>query len=250
MKRIGFLSFVFCLSLTMNAQTKVIAHRGYWNIEGSAQNSIDALKKAYEYGFHGSEFDVHQTKDGVLVVNHDRTIQGVDIQDSKYKELKHLKLKNGEALPTLKEYLKAGKKLKGLRLVLEIKSHKTRQREDKCVDAVVKMVKRLHLQDQVDYIAFSRHVCERLVEKSPDSEITYLEGDLAPQEVKRLGFDGIDYEQGVLRKHPEWIQECHDLGLSVNVWTVNKEESIRYFVEQGVDYITTNEPELLQKLLK
>lgn len=44
------------------AQTKVIAHRGYWDCEGSAQNSIASLKKAAEAGVYGSEFDVQMTK--------------------------------------------------------------------------------------------------------------------------------------------------------------------------------------------
>ena len=35
--------------------TKVIAHRGYWKTEGSAQNSIRSLERASEIGAYGSE---------------------------------------------------------------------------------------------------------------------------------------------------------------------------------------------------
>ena len=45
--------------------TKVIAHRGYWKTEGSAQNSIRSLERASEIGAYGSEFDVHLTADNV-----------------------------------------------------------------------------------------------------------------------------------------------------------------------------------------
>ena len=62
-----------------NAQTKVIAHRGFWNCEGSAQNSIAALQKAQEIGVYGSEFDVSITADGIPVVNHDVDIDGLVI---------------------------------------------------------------------------------------------------------------------------------------------------------------------------
>ena len=34
--------------------TKVIAHRGYWKTEGSAQNSIRSLERASEIGAYGS----------------------------------------------------------------------------------------------------------------------------------------------------------------------------------------------------
>ena len=60
---------------------------------------------------------------------------------------------------------------------------------------------------------------------------------------------GIDYSIEALRKHPEWVEQAHKLGLEVNVWTVDKEEDMRYFIDLGVDYITTNYPEQLQQLI-
>ena len=59
----------------------------------------------------------------------------------------------------------------------------------------------------------------------------------------------LDYEEGVLYAHPGWIRECHLLGMEANVWTVNKEEDMRHFIEKGADYITTNEPVLLQQII-
>ena len=64
-----------CLAaLSIQAQTQVIAHRGYWKAEGSAQNSLASLRKAAEAKVYGSEFDVQMTADGIVVVNHDNTI--------------------------------------------------------------------------------------------------------------------------------------------------------------------------------
>lgn len=121
--------FITCVCslfmLAAHAQTQVIAHRGFWKAEGSAQNSITALKKAAEAGVYGSEFDVQLTADGVIVVNHDETIAGLTIGKTPYNKLKDLKLKNGETLPTLADYLKAGKQLPDIRLILEIKPHPT-----------------------------------------------------------------------------------------------------------------------------
>ena len=90
----------------IQAQTQVIAHRGFWKTEGSAQNSITALVKAAEAKLYGSEFDVLMTIDGILVVNHDNIIEGMFIPETPYKKLKKLRIKNGEKLPTLKSYLK------------------------------------------------------------------------------------------------------------------------------------------------
>ena len=72
-----------CLAaLSIQAQTQVIAHRGYWKAEGSAQNSLASLRKAAEAKVYGSEFDVQMTADGIVVVNHDNKIVDYDILEA------------------------------------------------------------------------------------------------------------------------------------------------------------------------
>ena len=68
--------------LSLMAQTKVIAHRGFWDTPGSAQNSIAALIKADSIGCYGSEFDVWLSKDNVLIVNHDPRFKGKRMETS------------------------------------------------------------------------------------------------------------------------------------------------------------------------
>jgi len=244
---ISALALVACI-IGIQAQTQVIAHRGFWKTEGSAQNSIAALEKAAEERLYGSEFDVQVTLDGKLIVNHDAKFQGFVIAETPFKELKKIKLKNGEKLPTLKKYLKAGKK-QDIQLILEIKSHKSKEVEDKMAADIVKMVRKMGLQKQVEYIAFSLNICEQLAKLTPESEIAYLNGNLSPAELKKKGINGIDYNQKVLEKHPEWVEEAHRLGMKVNVWTVNKEDMMRKFIDMKVDYITTDYPLETQKLL-
>lgn len=244
---ISALALVACI-IGIQAQTQVIAHRGFWKTEGSAQNSIAALEKAAEERLYGSEFDVQVTLDGKLIVNHDAKFQGFVIAETPFKELKKIKLKNGEKLPTLKKYLKAGKK-QDIQLILEIKSHKSKEVEDKMAADIVKMVTKMGLQKQVEYIAFSLNICEQLAKLTPESEIAYLNGNLSPAELKKKGINGIDYNQKVLEKYPEWVEDAHRLGMKVNVWTVNKEDMMRKFIDMKVDYITTDYPLETQKLL-
>ena len=244
------IGLVLCgCALMGQAQTQVIAHRGFWNTEGSAQNSIAALEKANEAQVYGSEFDVQITLDGKLIVNHDSKFQGFVIAETPFKDLKKIRLKNGEKLPTLKEYLKKGKK-QDIQLILEIKSHKSKEVEDKMTADIVKMVKKMGLEKQVEYIAFSLNVCEQLAKLTPESEIAYLNGDIAPAELKKKGINGIDYNQKVLTNHPEWIEEAHRLGMKVNVWTVNKEDAMQKFIDMKVDYITTDQPLEAKALLQ
>lgn len=235
----------------MQAQsTQVIAHRGFWKTDGSAQNSITALVKADSIGCYGSEFDVWLTADNQLVVNHDATFKGVNMQASTAKECTAVKLDNGEQLPTLQQYLEKAKQLK-TRLILELKAHKTPEQETRAVEGIVKMIKELGLEDRTEYITFSKHATKEFIRLAPKgTPVFYLEGDLSPQELKAWGCAGPDYHFSVFQKHPEWIKECHDLGMKVNAWTVNDAKDMKRLIGQGVDFITTNEPVLLQEILQ
>ena len=143
-----------CLAaLSIQAQTQVIAHRGYWKAEGSAQNSLASLRKAAEAKVYGSEFDVQMTADGIVVVNHDNTIGSTTISRATYEQIKESKLKNGETLPTLQAYLEEGRKLKDLQLILEIKKNKNKEHEDQAVKTIVKMVKDMGMEKQTEYHA-------------------------------------------------------------------------------------------------
>lgn len=250
MKRIKIMMVcaMCAVALAGVAQTKVIAHRGYWKCEGSAQNSIASLAKAAEAKVYGSEFDVQLTKDREIVVNHDDSIQGICIFDTPFAELKDLKLNNGEKLSTLDDYLIAGKKLTDVQLILEIKPHRTEEAENEAVKIIVDKVKKMQMEKQVEYISFSMNICEQLVKLTPGSEIAYLKSDVAPKDLKAKGINGIDYHYKAFEMKPEWVEEAHQLGMKVNVWTVNDTEMIQKMLDLKVDFITTDQPVEAQKM--
>ena len=234
------------------AQPKVIAHRGYWTAPESAQNSIASFTKADAIGVFGSEIDVWLTADDKLIVNHDRVYKGTDInmEKSTLKEITSIVLPNGENIPTLDAYLRLVATKPNTRLILEMKSLSDLKREDLATEKIVKALRKYNLLDRTDIIAFSINACLAFKKLMPDGRIFYLNGDLAPRSIKKLGLTGIDYSMSVLRKNPKWVEQAHKEGLEVNVWTVDTEEDMRYFIDLGVDYITTDYPERLQALLK
>lgn len=250
MKRIFILMAALLVGLTAVAQPKIVAHRGYWRTDGSAQNSITSLQKAAAVGCYGSEFDVWLTADGVPVVFHDATIDGIRIEDTTFATLMNHRLQNGEFIPTLQQYLTEGSKIEGCQLILEIKGHRNEVRDKRIADMCVELVRTLGLEKKTEYISFSKVVCQRLHEISPESKVAYLNGELAPAQIKEMGLTGIDYNEKVFVKHPEWLQEAKQLGVEVNVWTVDGEENLRHHVNlEGVDLITTNDPEILKGIL-
>ena len=249
MRKIFFL-LTLLFSITALAQPKVVAHRGYWDCEGSAQNSIKALEMAAQIGAYGSEFDVNITADGILVVNHDATINGIRIEDNPYEAIREVKLKNGEILPTLAQYLETAQNFPALQLIFEIKGHKIPENEDRCVDASVAMVKSMGLQERTEWISFSMRVCERIHKLLPHAKVAYLNGTESPLQIKERELTGIDYNQSIFTKHPEWLDEAYQNGVEVNVWTVDGEELLRKFAgDKRIDIITTNKPVLLQQII-
>lgn len=237
--------FALLLVTTASAKgkTKVIAHRGYWKTEGSAQNSIRSLELAKEIKVYGCEFDVHLTADNVPVVFHDQHINGKDIQKTPYDELKDYKLPNGETLPTLEQYLKRAKKVKKVKLIFELKSHATPERDREAARIAVDMVNRMKLGKRTEYIAFSLEAAKALHQYAPKRPVYYLNGDLSPKQLKELGFAGLDYHYKVMQQHPEWFKEAKELKLKVNVWTVNEVPVMKEMIEKGADFLTTDHPE-------
>ena len=235
------------------AKIAIAAHRGFWDCDGAGrmENTIAALREAQTAGLWGSEFDVHLTADGQIVVHHDRHIQGVDIQTSALAPLRGFTLKNGEKMPTLDEYLDQGAKSSGTILVLEFKAQYDEARENSLVDLTLQKIKDHGLYDpaRIMFISFSLNVCRRVAELAPEFTNQYLNGDIAPSELKEMGINGIDYHFNVLEKHPDWVSQAHELGMSVNAWTVNKAADIQKMIDLGVDCITTNDPLLVRELL-
>ena len=229
----------------------VIAHRGAWKKNNLPENSIAALKQAIKLKCHGSEFDVHLTKDSVMVVNHDPTFLGLTIATSTYKELLAKKLSNGESIPTVENYLKTGLKQMGTKLILELKPQNLGLERDLLLtEKALQLVRKLNAQDWVEYISFSYDICTYLIKNEANAKVAYLNGDVEPEKMKADGFTDVDYHFSVYQKNPTYIERFKKLGLNVNAWTANTPEAINFLLANKVDYITTNEPELVFDLVK
>ena len=261
MKKALTLLVAAMIGITASAQLKapqIIAHRGYHKSEGAARNSLNALKAAQEAGFWGSECDLQLTKDGEVLVVHGPNHPGqkgakprVNVQRSTKEKVQAIPLESGEIVPTLDEYLQQVVNAKGTKLIIEIKDQSTPALETEIVQKTVDMVAKYNLQNEVEYIAFRPWVCWEIARLAPEgTNIAYLNGDYSPAYCKGMGCKGIDYKFSVLKKKKGWIKQAHKLGMYVNVWTVNKDEDIRWCIQNGVDYITTDEPMLVKQIIE
>ena len=247
----GNLSKQFRLVKDEFIHNKVVAHRGAWKNTGAPENSIAALNHAIAIGCEGSEFDVHMSADSLPLINHDNSIQGVSIAKTNAIELLKIKLANGEALPTLENYLEAGMSQNKTKLILEIKpSELGKESSIALTRKVVALVEKLQAQAWVDYISFDYDACIEVMKLAPYAKVAYLRGDKTPAELAADHFFGLDYNFSVLQKNPDWIPDAKSKKLTINVWTVNDKPALEEFLNKGVDFITTNEPELLLSIVK
>lgn len=106
------------LLIPKNKKVYVASHRCDWR--NHPENSIIALKSSIEMGVDIAEIDLKMTKDSVLILMHDRTIDRTTNgkgQPNEYtlKEIQKFKLRNGlgrasdHTIPTFREFLEVAK---------------------------------------------------------------------------------------------------------------------------------------------
>lgn len=103
--------FFFATKKKFFKAENLFAHRGLYDNETSApENSMAAFKNAIEHGF-GIETDLRLTRDGVVVLHHDETLErscGVQkkVSDCSFSELQNYSLfKSTEKIPRLSDLL-------------------------------------------------------------------------------------------------------------------------------------------------
>ena len=236
-----------------NPSAKIIAHKGY-HPGNVPENSIEALRMAQELGVYGSEFDVWMTSDSKVVVYHDKTltVNGVSkkVYECTYAELKAAVEKSGAPLATLEEFLEQGKKCPSVKLICEVKYHDDGEKTVAAAEACHDLVSAAGMTVQVEYISVNAAALKRLAVLSPGVMLQDVNSDYPMDRatVVAAGIKGINYDFNKLTDAQ--IADAHEKGMVVGTWTVDKEEDMRTMINRGVDFITTNEPVLLQQVLE
>jgi glycerophosphoryl diester phosphodiesterase len=233
-------------------ETKIIAHRGAWKEFNLPENSIASLEKAIALKCDGAEFDVRRTLDGVLVVNHDPVHFGDTIQTNTYAFLNRNKLSNGESLPTLEQYFLKGTQDKHKTLLIcEIKAAiKDKEQDYLATIETLALAKKLNIEKRIVYISFSKDILLWIKEKQPKATVLYLESDLSIDAVVQNKFDGINLHYTAFKMNSQLRAAAKNAGLKIGSWTVNELSDLAILQQQGVEWITTNQPQQFQIHLK
>lgn len=228
-----------------------MAHRGAWRKKGVLQNSVRSFQNAVELGCQGSEMDVWLTADNKVVLSHDPHVYGLEVENITSLQLFQQTINEKDPVPSLQELLMAVREQNVTHPVIEIKdSQKGLERTLQLTDSVVNIVHRMKMQGYVEYISFNYEVLKRIRELDPTAKTLYLwEGKKQLGDLIKDRISGIDYSYYAYRQDKNLVKNAKGMGLLTNVWTVNDAEELLLYYQQGVDYITTDEPELLLKII-
>jgi glycerophosphoryl diester phosphodiesterase len=232
------------------------AHRG---ASGYApENTLPAFKMAADMKADGVELDIQLTKDDVIVVCHDETIDRTSngagfIKDYTYDELLKFDFCNGNQayegvhIPTMEEVFDLLDPT-GLTINIELKTGEIFYPD--LEDKIVELTKKKGFSDRVIYSSFNHYSVMKIKDMDPDAKVGFLYGD------GHLNMPGYAAENGVNALHPafynlqypDYMDDCNMFEIDVNVWTVNKKADLIKCRDMGVNAVITNYPDKARKI--
>jgi glycerophosphoryl diester phosphodiesterase len=230
----------------------VLAHRGA--NRQAPENTVEAFARALALGADGVELDVHRTADGGLVVHHDASAPGLGV----LAERSQADIRAEQpGIPTLDEALDA---CAGGLVNIEIKNLPGDDDFDAAEHAaalVVETVRRRDGRDNVLVSSFNLDTIDR---------VHALDADVPTGFLTYRTFDPLDalavaHDRGHVALHPFFqslagelaktvVERAHELGMHVNVWTVDDEQDMRRLADAGVDALVTDVPDVAVSVLR
>jgi glycerophosphoryl diester phosphodiesterase len=248
----------------------VLAHRG--DSLHAPENTLPAFHLAAALGVDALETDVHWTKDGVIVVCHDETVdrtsdgQGA-IRDRTLAELRKLDFGysfttdggqtypfrgKGIQIPTLHEVLTT---FPDLRVNIDIKTE-----HPESLQSFIHEVFRVGAEHRVLAASFHDGVLRQLraMNQTIATSASTLEtakfcGRLwlhlgAPTNLPYGALQVPVRSHGLQIVTEGFIKMAHSVGTKVHVWTIDDEFTMKALLELGVDGIVSNDPSLAVKV--
>lgn len=230
--------------------SEIIAHRGA--SFDAPENTLAAVEEAIRQGADWVEVDAQETREGEIVVIHDRDLmkvggspltvwgatlselQGVDIGsrfDAKF---------SAERVPTLQQLLETCRGRIGVNIELKYYGQETRFEE-----RVVRIVEAMNMQDDIVAMSLNYAGVQKLRSLRPDWTIGLLSsvaiGDLTQLDADFFAINGRFASR-------RFIRHAHDRERGTLVWTINDPVQMSAMMSKGVDGIITDRPGLANEV--
>ncbi|HHT9134367.1 MAG TPA: glycerophosphodiester phosphodiesterase [Candidatus Avalokitesvara rifleensis] len=223
----------------------IIAHRGASAC--ARENTLDAFKKAIDFGADMIEFDVRRTKNNVFIAYHDEHIQGEMVKELTYEAVEELAGRHGFSIPTVEEVLEntSGK----IKLLVELKEEGY---EKEVLEVLLKRLK----DDDLIIASFNAPSLKIIKDNYPNLKVgLILAGDVSRDVMQRVSTPlrtkrRMEMEADYLILHWKlfgagFFEKAKINNKLVFVWTVNDERLLLELLnDERISGIITDRPDL------
>ena len=243
----------------MARHVQIFAHKGANRV--APENTLPAFAAALDMGVDGIELDTQCSRDGVLVVIHDFTVDHATNGQGRVADLTQAELARldagshfaadfaGVSIPMLDEVFDlVGDRC---RLNVEVKSMDPEGGPE--ADVLLAAIRRRNLYDQVIVSSFNPMTLIKLRWLEPRLALGVLHGkDLPPH--LAAAWTGPVIRPEALHPHHTLVNAAYmdwagSASCAVNTWTVNDVDEARRLADLGVATIITDAPDVLMAAL-
>ncbi len=250
----------------------VIAHQGGDGLWPS--NTLFAFEHAAELGVDVLEMDIHMTKDGIIVISHDKTVDRLTDGEGLIKEKTLAEIQSFDAaydwsplddgaefpyrgqgitIPTLDSVFE---RFPDYRMNIEIK-----QAEPSIAQPFCDLIRKHDMENKVLIASFNDDALVEFREICPGIATSGSRGQIKTFVYLHLAFLGRLYppnfsavqvpieDSGITILNSRFVNVAHARGLWVDAWTIDDPAEMKMLIDIGVDGIITDRPDLLMDLL-
>ena len=227
------------------------AHRGA--SDECPENTLSAFRRAVELGAASIELDIHETKDGELVVMHDETVERTTRGKGRLAALTLAELRNldcgawkharfaGERIPTLAEALELGR-VHGVRFNVEVKAFSS----PRAAERLVGLLREYAPAGGGTHVVSSFQVDALLQVRRADAAVPLAMLGNFPAILDAARHHGFPWIHGAWRGvSPAVVEAAHAAAVQVMIWTLDEPGLLAYYAGMGVDKVCTNRPRLM-----
>ena len=224
------------------------AHRGA--SEYAPENTLMAFYLGMYMGANGIETDIQKTKDGVLVLFHDDTLERVTgengrISDYTFEELRRFDVKKNELtdkIVSFEDFLSHFAH-RDITFALELK-------ETGLEREVSELIYKYGIERKCVVTSFKYEALTAMKECSPNLKLGYLTVNVTDETLSRMKNDGIDEicpKASDVTAEDVW--KWQKSGFNVRAWGVSDEALMKKMYDLGVGGMTCNFPDKLQNYI-
>lgn len=262
MKKVLFLTLALCLAASAFAQTQTIrafSHRG-GRLERD-ENTAKAFQDSWDAGYTGFETDIRRTKDGVLYLTHDHTLErttnGTGIFEQKTSaEIEQLRTKQGNKMMKFDEFIEFLQDKDNLYVEFELKTKPVELYPQELVEEVAERVyqaaKSIRTKNSVlrftssdiRGLRYLKKAHPQMISKGPKSELLIIfTTGVTDETIETCKKEDIWVmgckTDGTTRK---MVEKAHKEGMIVSLWPTQKIEDFMLAAYLGSDAMCTDIP--------